>query len=65
LVAGLRRVCQTAQVELDERPERDARLYALAVVCTLADVAQAFGLSDNELVEIVGEQAASDLKRDK
>ncbi len=62
LVAGLRQVYQQAQIELIESPEREARLYALAMACVLADVAQHFGLADGELIEIVGERVAAEMR---
>jgi len=58
LVAGLRRVVQQARVELAAEPDREAaRRYAFAIACVLDDVAEQFGLTPGERVEIMGEAA--------
>ncbi len=65
LVAGLRSVFQQSQIELAlSGGGRDSRLYAFAIACALADVAEQFGLAHGELVEILGEGFAREIGAD-
>lgn len=65
LVAGLRSVFQQSQIELALRAARsggrDSRLYAFAIACALADVAEQFGLMAGEVEEILGEGFAREI----
>ena len=58
LIAGLRRVVQQARVELAaESDPEEARRHAFAIVCVLDDVAEQFGLTAEERMEILGGHA--------
>ena len=62
LIAGLRRVVQQARVELAAESDREeARRYAFAIACVLDDVAEQFGLTPGERVEIMGEAAVQEI----